>query len=54
MFSQIALEGLQPAVPPGVSQHMTKLVKICANPDPSRRPRFDQILPILNKMSLDN
>ncbi|KXJ17437.1 Integrin-linked protein kinase [Exaiptasia diaphana] len=49
---KVALEGLKPPIPPGVSSHMVKLVSICWNPDPSKRPRFDQIIPILTKMSL--
>ncbi|KAK3736410.1 hypothetical protein QZH41_017916 [Actinostola sp. cb2023] len=49
---KVALEGLKPPIPPGVSSHMVKLISICWNPDPSKRPRFDQIIPILNKMSL--
>ena len=50
-LSQVALEGLRPSVPPGMSSQMSKLVSICWNNDPSKRPRFDQILPILNKMA---
>ncbi|XP_015763542.1 PREDICTED: integrin-linked protein kinase-like [Acropora digitifera] len=48
---KVALEGLRPSVPPGMSSQMTKLVSICWNNDPAKRPRFDQILPILNKMA---
>jgi len=48
---QVALEGLRPSVPPGVSTQMAKLVSICWNNDPTKRPRFDQILPILGKMA---
>lgn len=50
-LSQVALEGLRPSVPPGMSSQMAKLVSICWNNDPAKRPRFDQILPILNKMA---
>lgn len=50
-LSQVALEGLRPSVPPGMSSQMTKLVSICWNNDPAKRPRFDQILPIINKMA---
>ena len=48
---QVALEGLRPSVPPGSSTQMSKLVSICWNNDPTKRPRFDQILPILSKMA---
>lgn len=48
---KVALEGLRPSVPPGSSTQMSKLVSICWNNDPTKRPRFDQILPILSKMA---
>lgn len=47
---QIVGEGLRVDIPPGVSQHMAKLIKICMNEDPAKRPRFDMLLPIMEKM----
>ncbi|XP_014675805.1 PREDICTED: integrin-linked protein kinase-like [Priapulus caudatus] len=47
---KIALEGLRITIPPGISPHMSKLVRICMNEDPGKRPNFDMILPILEKM----
>lgn len=47
---QIALEGLRPTIPPGISPHICKLMKICMNEDPAKRPKFDMIVPILDKM----
>ena len=47
---QIALEGLRVKVPPGTSSHMTKLITICMNEDPGKRPRFDMVIPIMEKM----
>ncbi|CAH1777359.1 unnamed protein product [Owenia fusiformis] len=47
---KVALEGLRITIPPGISGHMLKLIKICMNEDPSKRPRFDMILPILERM----
>ncbi|XP_023938647.1 integrin-linked protein kinase [Bicyclus anynana] len=47
---KIALEGLRISIPPGVSPHISKLVKICMNEDPGKRPSFEMILPILEKM----
>lgn len=47
---KIALEGLRISIPPGTSQHMSRLIKICMNEDPAKRPRFDMIIPILEKM----
>ncbi|GBP19378.1 Integrin-linked protein kinase homolog pat-4 [Eumeta japonica] len=47
---KIALEGLRITIPPGVSSHITKLIKICMNEDPGKRPSFEMVLPILEKM----
>jgi len=47
---QIALEGLRVAIPPGISPHLAKLIRICMNEDPGKRPTFDMVLPILDKM----
>lgn len=50
VFPQVALEGLRPTIPPGISPHICKLMKICMNEDPAKRPKFDMIVPILEKM----
>ncbi|GIY42647.1 integrin-linked protein kinase homolog pat-4 [Caerostris extrusa] len=47
---KIALEGLRIAIPPGISQHMSRLIRICMNEDPGKRPSFEMVLPILDKM----
>ncbi|XP_050351985.1 integrin-linked protein kinase [Nymphalis io] len=47
---KIALEGLRITIPPGISPHISKLIKICMNEDPGKRPSFEMILPILEKM----
>lgn len=47
---KIALEGLRLSIPPGISPHLSKLMKICMNEDPGKRPTFDMIIPILEKM----
>jgi len=48
--SQVALEGLRITIPPGISSQMSRLIRICMNEDPGKRPRFDMIIPILEKM----
>ncbi|EPB74509.1 ankyrin repeat protein [Ancylostoma ceylanicum] len=48
---KIALEGLRVQIPPGIARNMSRLMNICLNEDPGRRPNFDQIIPILEKMS---
>nr|CAD7424851.1 unnamed protein product [Timema monikensis] len=47
---KVALEGLRISIPPGISPHLAKLVKICMNEDSGKRPKFDMVLPILDKM----
>jgi len=47
---KIATEGLRLDISPGISTHMSKLIKICRNEDPGKRPTFDMIIPILEKM----
>lgn len=47
---KIALEGLRVKIPPGTSTHMAKLISICMNEDPGKRPKFDMVVPILEKM----
>ncbi|CAG0887301.1 unnamed protein product [Darwinula stevensoni] len=47
---KVALEGLRVTIHPGISQHMAKLLRICMNEDPGKRPNFDMLLPILDKM----
>lgn len=47
---KVALEGLRITIPPGISQHMSRLIRICMNEDAGKRPTFDMILPILEKM----
>lgn len=47
---KVALEGLRVDIPPGISPHLAKLMRICMNEDPGKRPTFDMVLPILDKM----
>lgn len=48
---RIALEGLRISLKPGISPHLSKLIKICMNEDPGKRPKFDMVVPILDKMT---
>lgn len=47
---RIATEGLRLDIPPGASSYLAKLIKICMNEDPGKRPKFDMVVPILDKM----
>ncbi|VDN55079.1 unnamed protein product [Dracunculus medinensis] len=48
---KIALESLRVPFPPGISRNMGRLMNICLNEDPGRRPNFDQLIPILERMA---
>lgn len=48
---KIALEDLRISIPPGISNHIARLTRICMNEEPGKRPTFDQIIPILTKMA---
>ena len=47
---RIALEDMRISLAPGMSPHVSRLIKICMNEEPGKRPSFDQIIPILDKM----
>ena len=47
---QIATEGMRIEISPGISNHMAKFIRICMNEDPGKRPSFEQVQPILDKM----
>ncbi|BFZ24222.1 hypothetical protein BsWGS_27261 [Bradybaena similaris] len=51
---KVALENLRISIPPGISSHISRLIKICMNPEPGKRPRFDMVIPILEKMKLSS
>jgi len=48
---RIALEGLRVSIPPGIGKNMARLVRLCMNDEPGKRPAFYQVLPILEKMA---
>ncbi|XP_047126921.1 integrin-linked protein kinase [Hydra vulgaris] len=47
---KIATEGCRPPMTPGMPNQLSKLISLCWNADPTKRPRFDQIVPIIQKM----
>ena len=49
-YLQIATEGMRIEISPGISNHMAKFIRICMNEDPGKRPSFEQVQPILDKM----
>lgn len=47
---QIATEGLRLPHLSNMNQRMTRLMELCMNEDPGKRPRFDMLMPLLDKM----
>lgn len=47
---KISMEGLRLNTPAGLGAHMSRLISICMNEEPGKRPSFDMIIPIINKM----
>jgi integrin-linked kinase len=47
---KISLEDMRISIPAGMSAHVSRLIKICMNEEPGKRPSFDQVIPILDKM----
>ena len=48
-FAQIVHEHLR-LTPTAISSHIDKLIQLCTHNDPTKRPSFDAILPILEKI----
>ena len=49
-FFKILRENLRLELPVGMTTQMQKLIRICMNEEPTKRPKFDMILPILEKL----
>jgi integrin-linked kinase len=43
--------GMRLELPVGMSSQMQKLIRICMNEEAAKRPRFEMILPILEKLN---
>jgi len=48
---KIATENLRVLVPTGISPHIHQMIRICMKEEPSKRPKFENIVPILEKMA---
>ena len=51
-FIQVAKENARPIIPKFVNHHLQRIIDICWNADPNKRPRFDKIQPILDKLEV--
>ena len=47
---KILKENLRLQIPDTMPNHIQKLIRICMNEEPSKRPAFEMILPILEKI----
>ncbi len=52
LFSQIARDNARPVIPSFVNHHLQRIIDICWNADPNKRPRFEKIAPILDKLEV--
>ena len=48
------MESMRINLPCEMSNPMKKLIRICMNEDPAKRPKFEMILPILEKLKNSN
>jgi integrin-linked kinase len=49
---KIARENARPIIPQFVNSHIQRIIDICWNADPSKRPKFDRIEPILDRLNV--
>ncbi|XP_019853553.1 PREDICTED: integrin-linked protein kinase-like [Amphimedon queenslandica] len=49
---KIAKENARPVVPQFVNSHIQRIIDICWNADPGKRPKFDRIEPIMEKLNV--
>ncbi len=49
---QVARDNARPVIPSFVNHHLQRIIDICWNADPNKRPRFEKIQPILDKLEV--
>lgn len=49
---QVAKENARPIIPKFINHHLQRIIDICWNADPNKRPRFEKIQPILDKLEV--
>lgn len=50
--TQVVKENARPLIPQFVNHHLQRIIDICWNADPNKRPRFEKIKPILDKLEV--
>lgn len=49
---KIAKDNARPVMPKFVNHHLQRIIEICWNADPKKRPKFEKITPILDKLEV--
>lgn len=49
---KVVKENARPVIPQFVNHHLQRIIDICWNADPNKRPRFEKIKPILDKLEV--
>ncbi len=49
---QVVKENARPVIPQFVNHHLQRIIDICWNADPTKRPKFEKIKPILDKLEV--
>lgn len=50
----IARENARPILPKFLNSHLQRIIDICWNTDPSKRPKFDRIQPIMERLNVSD
>ena len=50
-YAQVALEGIRLPVPPSAPYALLRLMARCWSEDPSKRPDFSEVLPMIDEVS---
>ena len=49
---QVAKELARPVIPSTINHHLQRIIDICWNADPNKRPQFKKIKPIIDKLEV--
>jgi integrin-linked kinase len=49
---KVAKELARPVIPSTINHHLQRIIDICWNADPNKRPQFKKIKPIIDKLEV--
>lgn len=49
---KVAKEHVRPVIPSSINHHLQRIIDICWNADPNKRPQFKKIKPIIDKLEV--